>query len=213
MDNALEKKSFKKELKESLDLFLVFIKVGFLAFGGGLAILRVLEQELCEKRNYLSKEEMLDYYILSQLIPGIIIVSSSCFIGYKVKKQRGIFIALLGVIIPSIAVIVVVALLLDKLIAYKITTSILKGMSVAVTAVLIDINIDLIKNNVNNIVYFIVFVLSFISMRFFNVSIVFIVLASIMIGLFYKEKEIRNEVLKDKNIENNKDNNNVKEDK
>ncbi|MCQ2979000.1 MAG: chromate transporter [Clostridia bacterium] len=192
----MEKVSKRTYIKECIDLFLSFLKIGFIAFGGGLAILKVFENEFVTKKKLLTHEELYDYYVLSQLIPGVIIVSSSAFIGYRLKKQPGIFISLLGVIIPSITVISIIALCLNSLIAYPIVSSILRGMNVAVCAILIDINIDMIKKNVTNFIYFIIFISAFITMRFFNVSILFIVLGAFIIGLFYKEKTMKDEIIK-----------------
>ena len=156
-----------KYLKECLEIFLVFFKTGFVAFGGGLAILKIYEDEFVNKRKWLTKDELFDYYTLSQMTPGIIIINTSAFIGYKLKKQVGIFCSVLGVIIPSIITITLIAMFLNNILEYEITNKILKGMNVGVSAVLLSLAIDLIKNNVKNKVYVFLCVFGFICMMFF----------------------------------------------
>ena len=189
-----KKEPLGKYLKELFEILFIFMKIGLVSFGGGLAILRVYEDEFVTKRKWLTKEELFDYYILSQVTPGIIIVSTSSYIGYKLKKQSGLLAAVIGVLIPSITIICIVAFALSNLLEYKIVLSILKGMNIAVLAVLIDINIDLVKKNVTNIFYFIIFLLAFLAMKVFNVSILVIVLVSALLGLLIVDKKNKEDI-------------------
>ena len=196
-----------KYLKECLEIFLVFFKTGFVAFGGGLAILKIYEDEFVNKRKWLTKDELFDYYTLSQITPGIIIINTSAFIGYKLKKQVGIFCSVLGVIIPSIITITLIAMFLNNILEYEITNKILKGMNVGVSAVLLSLAIDLIKNNVKNKVYVFLCVFGFICMMFFDISILIIVLIGAIVGIGYgkfvdKLKKVEDNKMSDKGGKN-----------
>ena len=87
---------------EYLDLFLTFARIGGLTFGGGIAMLPMLEKELVEKKKWTSNEEMLDYFAIGQCTPGIIAVNVATFVGYKRKGISGGIVSTLGMIFPSI---------------------------------------------------------------------------------------------------------------
>lgn len=183
-------KAFWKDLKECLKIFLIFMKVGLITFGGGLAVFKIYEDEFVNKRKWIDRDELYDYYILSQTVPGIIIVSTSAFIGYRLKKQRGLFWAVAGVIVPSILIITLVALFFEQFMTHEIVRKILKGMTVGVTSGLIYVTLDLIKRYVVNWIYAVMAIASFIAIEFFNVHILIIVFVAALIGLFIKTKEV-----------------------
>lgn len=183
-------KAFWKDLKECIKIFLIFMKVGLITFGGGLAVFKIYEDEFVNKRKWIDRDELYDYYILSQTIPGIIIVSTSAFIGYRLKKQRGLFWAVAGVIVPSILIITLVAIFFEQFMTYEIVRKILKGMTVGVTSGLIYVTLDLIKRYVVNWIYAVMAITSFIAIEFFNVHILIIVFVAALIGLFIKTKEV-----------------------
>ena len=90
-----------------LQLFLSFAKVGVLTFGGGYAMIPLLEREIVEKRRWASSEELMDYYAVGQCTPGVIAVNTATFIGYKTAGNLGGIVATLGVVFPSFVIITV----------------------------------------------------------------------------------------------------------
>ncbi len=92
-----------------LDLYLTFAKIGVFTFGGGYAMLPLLEREVCDKKNWASQEEILDYYAIGQSTPGIIAINTSTFLGYKMAGKIGGIVASFGFITPSIIIIVLIA--------------------------------------------------------------------------------------------------------
>lgn len=199
MDKCVCTKCKWKYIKECIEIFLVFFKTGFIAFGGGLAILKIYEEEFVTKRKWLTSEELFDYYTISQITPGIIIINTSAFIGYKLKKQTGIFCSVLGVMIPSIFTITLIAMFLNNILEYEITQNILKGMNVGVSAVLLNLTIDIVRNNAKNVIYLLLTIFGFISMMFFNVPILIIVSIGAIVGILYGEK---NEKFQKTNVSN-----------
>ena len=100
-------------MKEYLDLFLTFARIGGLTFGGGYAMLPFLEREIIEKRGWATQEELTDYYAISQCTPGIIAINVATFIGNKNKGALGALIATLGVVFPSLIIISIIAVFLQ----------------------------------------------------------------------------------------------------
>ena len=96
-------------MKELINLFKAFAKVGVLTFGGGYAMLPILQREIVEKNNWATDEEIMDYYAIGQCTPGVIAVNTATFIGQKNKGVIGGIVATLGVIFPSIVIITIVA--------------------------------------------------------------------------------------------------------
>ena len=92
-----------------LELFLTFAKVGVMTFGGGYAMLPILDRELIEKRGWATNEELMDYYAVGQCTPGVIAVNTATFLGNKLAGPVGGIIASLGVVFPSVVIITLIA--------------------------------------------------------------------------------------------------------
>ena len=94
-------------MKEYLDIFLTFMRVGVMTFGGGYAMIPVVERELIKRKGWIPIEEVMDYYTVSQIIPGIIGVNLSAFVGYKRKGVLGGVLAPIGFILPGVTFIII----------------------------------------------------------------------------------------------------------
>ena len=101
--------------KKLLNLYWIFVKMGAVCFGGGYAMLPILERELVLKRGWVTKEEIIDYYALGQCTPGVIAVNTSTFVGNKLAGNFGGIIATLGFITPSIVIITIIGTFLKIL--------------------------------------------------------------------------------------------------
>ena len=97
-------------MKELLELFGVFFRIGAFTFGGGYAMLPIIQREVVEKRGWASDEEVIDYYAIGQSTPGIIAVNTATFIGFKNKGIMGAIFATLGMISPSLVIITIIAI-------------------------------------------------------------------------------------------------------
>ncbi|MBQ5414927.1 MAG: chromate transporter, partial [Firmicutes bacterium] len=93
---------------ELVELFLCFAKIGSLMFGGGLAMLPLLQRELVGRKKWVTEEEILDYYAIGQCTPGIIAVNTATFVGRKRKGVPGGIFATLGVVFPSLVIITII---------------------------------------------------------------------------------------------------------
>ena len=96
-------------MKELLDMFLTFARIGGFTFGGGYAMLPMLQKEVVNGRHWATDEELMDYYAIGQCTPGIIAVNTATFVGYKNRGIPGAIAATLGVIAPSLVIIMIIA--------------------------------------------------------------------------------------------------------
>lgn len=98
-----------------IDIYKIFFKIGAILLGGGYVIIPIMQSELVEKRNWLTEQELCDYYCVSQCLPGIIAINMSILVGYKLLKLKGAIASILGIITSPIIAILIVANLLDKI--------------------------------------------------------------------------------------------------
>ena len=137
-------------MKELFDLFWTFCKIGALTFGGGYAMLPLIQREIVENKKWSTEKEILDYYAVGQCTPGVIAVNTATFIGYKLKGIIGGIVATLGVIFPSIVIILIIATFLQNFADLAIVQSAFAGIRVAVVALIITTVVKLIKSSIKD---------------------------------------------------------------
>lgn len=169
--------------KTLVELFFVFFKIGAVTFGGGLAMLPIIEKELVIKRNWVTKDTLLDYFAIGQATPGIIAVNVATFLGYSRAGILGAIVATLGVVTPSIIIISIIAKFLSGFSENITVKKALAGINVVVAALLTKVLWGFRKKIFSSILAFILFLLAFLGIAFFNVNTILIVVASIFIGL------------------------------
>jgi len=169
--------------KTLVELFFVFFKIGAVTFGGGLAMLPIIEKELVIKRKWVTKDTLLDYFAIGQATPGIIAVNVATFLGYSRAGILGAIIATLGVVTPSIIIISIIAKFLSGFSENITVKKALAGINVVVAALLTKVLWGFRKKIFSSILAFILFLLAFLGITFFNVNTILIVVASIFIGL------------------------------
>ncbi len=175
----------KKESKGRLlaQLFVSFAKIGVMTFGGGLAMLPMLERELVESKKWVTTQEILDYYAVGQCTPGIIAVNTATFVGYKKSKVLGSVVATLGMVFPSLVIISVIAAVLSNFADIPAVQHAFAGIRIAVCALIASAVIKLAKSNVKNLTQIIIAVAAFIIIAVFGASPVVVVIASAIAGL------------------------------
>jgi chromate transporter len=178
-------------VKDYRELLFTFLKVGVLTFGGGYAMIPVVERELINKKGWTSMEEVMDYYTIAQITPGIIGVNLSTFVGCKRKGPLGGFLATLGFVLPGVVFITVIALFLANFADLPVVKHAFTGIRVAVCALIVDTVIKLVrgvfKNRKAMVLYGLVFALS----ALWSVSPVLLVAAGGLLGLLlFREKPL-----------------------
>ena len=135
----------KEKLKSCLVLFKVFFKIGLFTFGGGYAMLPIIQKEIIENHNWISEEDMLDIVAIAESTPGPISVNTATFVGYKVAGVLGSIFATIGLAIPSLAIIFVISFFYQKFIDNEWVAKAFKGIMGAVTVLILNAGIKLSK--------------------------------------------------------------------
>ena len=182
----------KNKLKEFLELYLAFVKIGAFTFGGGLAMMPIMQRELIEKRGWLTEEELIDYFAIGQSTPGIIAVNVSTFVGYKRLGVLGGIIGTIGVVTPSWVIIMLLAGAISSVDKYPLAQKALKGINVAVAALLTSVIVKFSKKTIKNIWNALFMLLAFALIYFLKVQSVWIIIAALVIGCLltlYRQKK------------------------
>lgn len=135
-------------IKELIELFWVFAKMGAVTFGGGYAMLPIIQREIVEKRGWATEEEVMDYYAIGQCTPGIIAVNTSTFIGYKQKGILGGFVATFGFVFPSLVIITIIAAFIQNFAHLPYVTYAFDGIRACVCALILDAVLKLGKKSI-----------------------------------------------------------------
>ena len=170
-------------LKNLLDLYITFFKIGAVTFGGGYAMLPVLDRELAQKKKWVSGDDLLDYYAVSQVTPGVIAVNVSTFVGSKQAGIAGGIAATAGVVSPSIIIITVIALFISSFEKIVWVQKALAGVNVAVTALLSYAGFNFAKKAVKNWWGLLIYACSFCAVFFYKIPSVAVVLLALAVGL------------------------------
>ena len=187
----------KNKLKQFLELYFAFVKIGAFTFGGGLAMMPIMQRELIEKRGWVNEEELIDYFAIGQSTPGIIAVNVATFVGYKKLGCLGGIIGTLGVVTPSWVIIMLLAGAISSVDKYPLAQRALRGINVAVAALLTSVIVKFTKKTIKNFWNALFMLLAFALIYFFKVQSVWIILSSLIIGCLltlYKQKKQKTSV-------------------
>lgn len=169
-----------------IELFISFFKVGLLTFGGGYAMIPIIQKEVVEKRKWMNGNDILDILAISESTPGPIAVNSATYVGYKVMGFWGSLVATIGLAIPSFIIIFVISLFYEKFLSFHVVNAIFKGVKVGVIILLILAVIKLKKNvevNTLGLVLFTITLVGMLLLTFFNIKIPSVSIIFIALGL------------------------------
>ncbi len=164
-------------------LFATFFKIGLFTFGGGYAMIPLLQAELVEKKKWVSDEEIMDYYSIGQCTPGIIAVNVATFIGYKMKNISGAVAATTGIITPSFLIIIGLANVLELYMENRYVAHAFAGIRIVVIALIFDVILSMRKKGIGSLLQGTIFVLSMLGLLWLGASPVMVVAAAAVIGL------------------------------
>lgn len=169
-----------------IDLFITFARVGALTFGGGMAMLPILEREIVDNKHWAELEELTDYYAIGQCTPGIIAVNTATFIGQKQKGISGGIIATLGLVFPSLVIITAIAAVLTNFAEIKAVQDAFAGIRVCVCALILNSVIKLAKSSIVDVWTLGIFIAVLAGMIIFKPSPVVFVIFAAVCGLIVK---------------------------
>ena len=159
-------------------LFAIFAKIGVTTFGGGYAMLPILQKEIVDKYKLATEKELLDYYALAQCTPGAIAVNTATFVGHKVRGIKGGIVATLGIVFPSLVIIMLIAGLINQFSDLAIVQKAFVGIRICVAALIINAVINLWKNSIVDKYTLTVFTLALIIALFTNISPMYLMLGA-----------------------------------
>ncbi len=168
-------------------LYLAFLKISLLTFGGGYAMIPILEREIVDNHGWASNEELMDYYAVGQCTPGVIAVNTATVIGYKTAGVPGGVVATLGVVFPSVVIITLFAGLITRFADIPAVKSAFAAVRVCVCVLIFNSVLKLWKGAVKDKAALVLFLAVFLLSVFFDISpIVFVVLCGAAGILFTK---------------------------
>ena len=169
-----------------LSLFITFARIGGFTFGGGYAMLPMMQKELVEKRKWTTNDELLDYFAIGQCTPGVIAVNTATFVGYQTKGLIGAVFATLGVITPSIIIISCIAAFISNFQELEIVQHAFGGIRAAVVALILSAVIKVSKKSIVDIFTVLIFIAVALLSLFTDLSPVIFVVAAALCGIILK---------------------------
>ena len=173
-------------MREYLNLFTSFFKIGLFTIGGGLAMIPMFQREFVEKKGWMSDEDMVDCLAVAQGLPGVVAVNVATYIGNFKKGIIGAIVATLGVILPSIAIILLIASFLSQVNNPYIQGA-LVGMKGAAVGLIGYSAVTMGKKVLDDWFMFAVALVSFLLVFLLNVNAVWVILGALILGIIYKE--------------------------
>lgn len=177
-----------------LKLFTTFLRIGLFTIGGGYVMIPMIQREVVERNGWISQEDFLDLLAISQAAPGVFAVNISIFIGYRMRKTTGSIVCATGTVIPSVAIILLIALFFQQVRDNPLIENIFKGIRPAVTALILVPTLKLAKAAQLNRFTIWVPALTAIAIWALGISPVIIITATIAGAVLYYQKTKRSEI-------------------
>ena len=165
-----------KKIKSLFELFFIMFKIGIFTFGGGYAMIGILEHEFVEKRKWVEKNEFTDLVAIAESTPGPISINCSTYIGYKTNKILGAIIATLAMCLPSFIIIYLISLFFNNFLEIEIIAKAFSGIRIAVIFLILSAGLKFLKSKIKK-VYNLFIVLHFFYKKIthYLVSIIFVI--------------------------------------
>ena len=170
-------------MKELWELFAAFARIGGFTFGGGYAMLPMLQKEVVEKHGWATEDEVLDYFAIGQCTPGIIFVNTATFIGYKQRGVAGAIAATIGSVFPSVCIVMFIAAVLNNFAELPVVQHAFAGIRVVVSVLIINAVAGLRKKSIVDKLCVMIAIAAFVVSAFADVSPVVVVIAAAVLGI------------------------------
>jgi chromate transporter len=171
------------KLKKILTLFITFLKIGAFTFGGGYAMIPLIQKEVVEKRKWITDDDILEIIAIAESTPGPIAINSATFVGYRVAGFWGAFFSTVGVVLPSFLIILLISLVLEEFQSIKVVAYAFRGIRAGVLALILKALITMFKKCPKGILSYIIIALAFILTAFLDVPILAVILGAAAMGL------------------------------
>ena len=175
----------KHDSKNILRLFLTFAKIGAFTFGGGYAMIPLIQKETVEKHQWISDDDILDIVAIAESTPGPIAINAATFVGHKVCGFWGSFASTLGVVLPSFLIIYAISFVLRQFSELRIIKYAFNGIRAGVLALILKALISMFKQCPKSIFAYIIAATSFFAVAFLNINVILVILACAVAGIAY----------------------------
>lgn len=172
----------KEKLKKVFQLFITFIKIGAFTFGGGYAMVPLIQRETVEKKKWINDDDILEIVAIAESTPGPIAVNFATFVGYKTAGVLGAAAATIGVVLPSFTIIYFISFVIDKFENNTAVKYAFSGIRAGVLALIIKALWTMSKKSAKNIISFIITAFAFIFAAL-NINVIYIILACAVTGI------------------------------
>lgn len=166
-----------------LDIFWIFLKIGSFTFGGGYAMIPLIEEEIVNKKKWVTSEEIIDLFAIAESIPGAIAINTATFIGYKISGRKGAIAANVGVILPSLTIITLIASVFSKFQDNPSVQAGLLGIRSCVVALILIAAISVGKKAIKDKITFVLAILAMVSIAFLDIHPIFAIISGAAMGL------------------------------
>ncbi len=179
----MEKKNFSQNIY--FRLFLAFFKLGLFTFGGGVAMVPLLQDKVCKEYGWMTEEEVVDCLAVSQGLPGVIAINMATYTGYFMRGLRGALAATFGMVLPSFIIIILVVCILEGFNENPYVQGALTGINAASAGLILWAAIKLGRQVLKSAFTWILAIGAFIAIAVFDINAVWAILAGIVIGILY----------------------------
>ncbi len=180
-------------MKFYIRLFGSFFKIGVLTIGGGYAMIPFIEEEVVRKRHWLSADDFAEALTLAQSAPGPVSINSAVFVGYKMKRLRGVIATVLGTVLPSFTIIIFFAVFFAGIRENRIVESIFRGLRPAVVALIAVPVVNMLKRYGFSTKFVVISAVSAVAVAFLRISPLIVIMVSGFAGVFYYLSKNRKE--------------------
>lgn len=170
-------------MKKILTLFLTFLKIGAFTFGGGYAMIPLIQNEMVEKKKWITNEEMMDIIAIAEATPGVLAVNSATFVGYKVGKFMGGLMATFGVVLPSLIIITIISIFFKDFLEYKYVSYAFMGIRAGVAVLILNAALKMSKHFPKTKTSYILLAIAIIASLIFDIKTIYIIIFGIAAGI------------------------------
>lgn len=180
-----KKDTIKEEIsiRLLLQLLTTFFKIGLFSFGGGYAMIPLIQKEIVDKRAWVDKDEIVDVLAVAQSTPGAVAVNSATAIGYKIAGKKGALFSTIGVAVPSFVIIITIASFFSKIKDYKLVQNAFAGIGAAVVALIITAAVSVSKSSIKDKIDILLAIITFVLVAFLKVNPIFLIIGGALYGV------------------------------
>lgn len=177
-------------MNKIIEMFIAFFKIGAFTFGGGYAMIPLIEEEVVNNKKWLEKEEFMDVLVVSQSLPGALAVNCSIFLGYKIGGLIGAIMALLAVILPSFIIIIIIAAFFMQFRNNYYVNAAFKGITAAVPMLVLVGAISLSKGLEKSTRTIVTIIVALIALTLFDINPIIVIIVSAIYGVIFLRKKV-----------------------